>query len=173
MGYTTEFEGSIAISPPLSPEEIAFLTKFSRTRRMKRTKGPYFVNGTGEFGQNQDADVLDSNGPPDGQPGLWCQWTPDELGTRIEWDGGEKFYESEAWMRYLVEHFIGSAPIAAKELPFLTGHVLSGVIEAQGEDSDDHYWIIVENDAVSVIEGHRNGISGHERALIERISNPT
>lgn len=64
MGYTTEFTGSIAITPPLNPEEIAYLNKFSDTRRMDREKGPYFVDGTDEFGQGKDPDIHNYNSPP-------------------------------------------------------------------------------------------------------------
>ena len=71
MGYTTDFTGSIAISPPLNAEEIAYLHKFNETRRMDRKNGPYFVDGTGDYGQGRDPDIRDYNKAPAGQPGLW------------------------------------------------------------------------------------------------------
>lgn len=148
MGYTTTFEGQVAVVPPLSKEEIDFLNKFAATRRMNRTKGPYFVDGTGSHGQGQDADIRDHNAPPQGQPGLWCQWVPTEDGAAIEWDGGEKFYDSVEWMAYLIEHFIGSAPKAKAQLPFLQAHTLNGVIEAQGEESGDIWRLIVKDNEV-------------------------
>ena len=36
MGYTTEFEGSVSISPPLNAHEISYLRKFAASRRMDR-----------------------------------------------------------------------------------------------------------------------------------------
>jgi hypothetical protein len=39
MGYTTDFDGHIQVSPPLNADEIAYLKKFNETRRMKRTSG--------------------------------------------------------------------------------------------------------------------------------------
>ena len=36
MGYTTEFDGSVSISPPLNAHEIAYLRKFAASRRMDR-----------------------------------------------------------------------------------------------------------------------------------------
>ena len=57
MGYTTEFGygGSVSISPPLNAHEIAYLREFAASRRMDRTRGPYFVgNGSGPFGQGHD-----------------------------------------------------------------------------------------------------------------------
>jgi len=150
MGYTTEFEGSIAVEPPLDAAEVAYLRKFSQTRRMYRAKGPYFVEGAGEYGQGHDSDIIDYNRPPEGQPGLWCQWTPAEDGRSIGWDGGEKFYEAARWMSYLVEHFLGSAPRAASQIPFLKGHRLSGTIAAQGEDPSDRWLLTVDGDTVTV-----------------------
>lgn len=153
MGYTTDFTGSIAISPPLNAEEIAFLKKFNHTRRMDRELGPYFVDGTEEFGQGKDRDIRDYNRPPQGQPGLWCQWTPTDDGTAIEWDGGEKFYESVAWMEYLIEHFLKPGAIAAEKLPFLqANHILNGTITAQGEDISDRWVLEVADNEVDRID---------------------
>lgn len=163
MGYTTDFWGSVAVEPPLNEKEIKYLTKFAETRRMEREKGPYFVGGTGDFGQGRDPDIIDSNRPPEGQPGLWCQWVPavnetDELGdpvsaNAIEWDGGEKFYYAPEWMQYIIDHFIGSDPIAKQVDPekfsFLQGHKVNGVIDAQGEDPDDRWRLVVEDNIVS------------------------
>lgn len=66
MGYTTEFQGQIKIEPPLNAAEIEYLQKFASTRRMDRTTGPYFVDGSGFKGQGHDADIRDHNTPPDG-----------------------------------------------------------------------------------------------------------
>jgi len=146
MGYSTYFTGRIEISPPLNPEEIAFLQKFNETRRMDRDKGPYFVDGSGDYGRRQDPDVRNFNNPPEGQPGLWCQWMPTEDGTAIEWDEGEKFSNSAEWMKYLVDHFLKPGCLAAAELPFLqANHVCNGTIEAQGEDAGDRWDLIVMN----------------------------
>ena len=149
MGYTTEFEGKITVEPPLSAEEIAYLKLFATTRRMDRTRGPYFVEGTGSYGQDHDSDILNYNVSPKGQPGLWCQWEPSEDGTAIEWDGGEKFYDSEQWMKYLIDHFLKPNCLAKSELPFLqANHVLNGVINAQGEENDDVWRLVVEDNRV-------------------------
>jgi hypothetical protein len=150
MGYTTEFSGFIDIEPPLNAEEIAFLKKFADTRRMDRAKGPYFVDGSGDFGQGSDADIHDFNRPPSGQPGLWCQWVPSDDGARIEWNGVEKFYASEAWMRYIINHFLKPDAIAQSQLPFLQcNHVCNGEIEAQGEEFSDRWKLIVEDNTVT------------------------
>lgn len=153
MGYTTYFDGQIKVDPPLSQDEIQYLRKFASTRRMNRKNGPYFVDGTGFMGQNEDPDVIDSNHPPEGQPNLWCQWVPTDDGTAIEWDEQEKFYDADKWMEYLIDHFIGSNPIAKDVLPFLQGHVCNGQITATGEDGDDHWLLCVTDNEVTVRVG--------------------
>lgn len=161
MGYHTDFSGQIDVVPPLNAEEIAYLKKFAETRRMNRINGPYFVDGTGYMGQNRDPDVIDSNAPPKGQPGLWCHWVPTDDGAAIEWDGGEKFYDSVEWMLYLIDHFL--KPGALAPLPLLQkNHVLNGTIEAQGEDSDDRWDLIVENNQVFV-QGYSRTVDARVR----------
>ncbi len=150
MGYTTEFLGRVEVVPPLNAEEIEFLKKFNATRRMYRKNGPYFVDGGGYLGQGRDADVIDYNSPSAGQPGLWCQWTPTDDGAAIEWDGGEKFYDSEEWMQYLIDHFLKPGACAAGELKFLqANHVLNGIIKAQGDVMDDRWKLVVTDNVVT------------------------
>lgn len=152
MGYSTDFEGHIDIEPPLSTEEMTFLEKFAESRRMKREQGPYFVEGSEDNwnypGVNMDAG--DHNHPPDGQPGLWCHWVPGNGGRMLEWDEGEKTYDFAEWLKYLIEHFIGSNPKAKSQLPFLQNHVLNGEIKAEGEDGDDRWDLIVRDNEVYV-----------------------
>lgn len=149
MGYTTDFEGRIEIVPALNAEEIAYLNKFSDSRRMDRWNGPYFVDGAGPNGQGNGPDeIFDHNKPHSSQPGLWCQWVPTDDGTALEWDCGEKFKESAAWMQYIMDHFVGSTPAAKSELPFLQGHVCNGAISCQGEDPGDAWLLIVKDNQV-------------------------
>lgn len=171
MGYSTDFSGSVEIEPPLNEHEIAYLRDFAKTRRMNRTGGPYFVKGEGAFGQGAGPDeVLNYNDPPEGQPGLWCQWAVADDGSYIEWDHGEKFYNSAEWMAYLIDHFLRPgakasmdlvAPVATEEAVaaderftnFTFDHTLNGEIEAQGEDPSDRWLLIVENNKVKVANG--------------------
>ncbi len=95
-----------------------------------------------EFGQVRTRDVDDYNGPPDGQPGLWCQWEPNGDGTAIQHDGGEKFYHYVEWLEYLIHHFL--APWR---------YVLNGEVTWEGEESGDVGKIIVTNNEVTTKEG--------------------
>lgn len=152
MGYTTGFTGHVTIEPPLNPSEIAYLRKFADTRRMDRDNGPYFVDGTGPFGQGRDTDIRDFNAPPEGQPGLWCKWTPTDDGAGIEWNGVEKFYDSPEWMTYLIEHFLKPGAHAADHdgfQAFTFDHVVNGTIKAQGEDPDDQWELTVIDNVVT------------------------
>lgn len=158
MGYTTDFRGGINIEPVLCTEEIEYLLKFADTRRMLRKKGDYFVDGTGVGGQGRDPDIIDYNIPPPEQPSLWCNWIPTVDGSMIEWDENEKFYQSAEWMWYLIQNFLKPSPIAKlrfpKQFTFLEGHICNGEIDAQGEESDDRWCIVVKNNVVIVKRNH-------------------
>jgi len=73
------------------------------------------------------------------QPGLWCQWVPNEAGTAIVWDEGEKFYEYTAWIEYLIAHFLG---------PW--GYRLDGEVYWQGEENDDRGLIAIVDNEVKI-----------------------
>lgn len=155
MGYTTDFYGSVTVEPPLNEHERDYLREFSGSRRMDRANGPYFVKGDGAFGQGGGPDVIHShNAPPAGQPGLWCQWAASEDGTEIEWDGGEKFYDSVEWMQYLIDHFFRAGALAQGDTTderfahFTFDHVVNGTIRAEGEDSDDRWALVVTDNEV-------------------------
>lgn len=168
MGYTTDFWGQIKVEPPLNDVEVAYLNKFSDTRRMKRRKGPYYVDNAGFAGQDHEDDILDYNQPPDGQPGLWCQWIPTSntqegwiadaaeqagFGQAIVWNGAEKFYYAPEWMEYIINHFLREGAHAQGQegfKHFQFNHVLNGVIDAQGEDPEDRWRLVVENNRVRV-----------------------
>lgn len=145
----------------LTKEQAAYLRQFSRTRRMKRDPGiastypdpireavglpigdeaGYFVGGEGSFGQAHDASVQDYNRPPRSQPGLWCQWVPNDDGSAILWNGAEKFYSYVSWIRYLIVHFL--AP---------WGYLLDGEVVWQGEEESDQGIIRIQENKVSEI----------------------
>lgn len=161
MGYTTYFEGEFKLDRPLTVAHKAYLDQFNQTRRMERDadktalrgdprrlavglpvgeEGAYFVGESGMMGQNTGHDVLDHNGPPKGQPGLWCKWVPNQDGTAIEWSEAEKFYDYTEWIAYLIEHFLE---------PW--GYKVNGKVTWDGEDSDDKGTIHVKDNMVQAI----------------------
>ena len=165
MGYTTDFSGSFQLSRKLTKREQTFLETFAHSRRMARDpkqlmvvykgkhgnphpkdktpegiygeNGEYFVIDDGNFGQNNQTGIKDYNSPGGSMPGLWCQWVPTTDGDEIEWDGGEKFYNYVAWIKWLIEHFFSK-----------WGKKLNGTVYWYGEDRDDTGRIIIENNVV-------------------------
>lgn len=165
MGYSTDFVGAFKLSRPLDEAQKNYLLRFNETRRMKRDPekaallsdpwraaisfpvgpdGAYFVGGAGFAGQYCDDSVVDYNDEPEGQPGLWCQWTVDPTGNYIGWDGGEKFYSYVEWLQYLIDHFFNTWEIG-----------LTGVVRWRGASSDDKGSIVVTNNKVVVREGEK------------------
>lgn len=128
---------------------------------MNRTKGPYYVDGGHGFGDRDD-DVLDGNCSDPSQPGLWCQWVPSDDGTEIAWDEGEKFYEADEWMAYIIDAFLKPDALvkqlraAEPDSPLLDGvpefadHVCNGVIYAEGEEHDDTWRLVVHDNECTV-----------------------
>ena len=167
MGYTTDFYGSVSFNKPITDELRDYINKFSETRRMKRdvekikenfpdwekncfngnlgVDGEYFVGGESFvfMGRDEDKSIVDYNRAPSTQPGLWCQWIIDENGDLV-WDEGEKFYNYEEWLVYLINNFF--AP---------SGYICNGDIEFQGEDMEDFGTIHVENNVVTLQYGMR------------------
>jgi hypothetical protein len=156
MGYTTDFEGEFNITPALSNKDRVFLKKLSETRRMGRkglgkeygVEGEFFVDGSeGEWGhgQGKDANIIDYNCPPKTQPGLWCQWAPNDTGTALEWNGAEKFYEYTAWLKYLIDNILKPR-----------GYTVSGEVTWQGEDAGDFGVLIAKKNKVSTKKGKKS-----------------
>lgn len=161
MGYTTDFKGSFELSRPLAPEHDAYLKQFSETRRMMRNEslvaqmpdpvreavglevgpqGAYFVGAPGFAGQDRTEDIVDYNEPPRDQPGLWCQWVPNDEGTAIVWNEAEKFYNYVEWLEYLVKNFLSR-----------WGYQLNGKVIWQGEETSDSGVIYVKNNQIKAI----------------------
>lgn len=159
MGYTTEFEGQVDIYPPLNLQEYSFLMDLSTSRRMDRTKGPLYVGGKNYSDQLGGQDVLNNNRPHPDQPGLWCKWEPTNDGLHIHWNGAEKFYDSVAWMKYIItkllapeaEGYVAQHASEDERLQYFTcNHIVNGEIRAEGEDRDDIWKLVVEDNVVYV-----------------------
>lgn len=169
MGYTTSFEGSFRVDPPLAEHHRAYLQKFSHVRHMRRDASItatmpdplrvavglpigddaiYYVGSEAPHGQDDSDRTLglkDFNWEPRGAPGLWCNWTPNHDGSAIEWDEGEKFYSYVEWMQFIIDRFLG---------PW--GYVLSGQVEYQGERNDDMGIISIKNGKAIRTQGKTN-----------------
>lgn len=129
MGYSTEFNGDFAITPPLTAAQVAELMELAGRRH---DEGGYRDLRDGEWRPGL---------PRTDAPGVWCQWIPNREGTALEWDGGEKFYNYVEWLAYLIEHYI--AP---------WGRTLDGEVEWQGDDDDDAGMIRVAANEIETAE---------------------
>ena len=158
MGYTTDFSDKINVVPPVSDELKNYINTLSLTRRMKRDvnkliamyggeygyngtygeEGEFFAKDDGQYGQSNDDSIINYNHHPDSQHSLWLDWIITDDGKAIEWNGNEKFYSAEEWMRYIIDSFL--AP---------NGHVCNGRIHAEGEDRDDVWELVVSNNTVT------------------------
>lgn len=159
MGYTTVFEGHFNINIALDDETYELLKGLARTRRMKRDpgvleslglgeadklgiEGEFFVESEGQGRDHRCPSIIDHNIPPASQPGLWLQWVPTDDRERLVWDRGEKFYEADAWIIYLIQKIL--AP---------RGYVLNGIVNAQGQHKEDKWRIEVKDNVVKVKKG--------------------
>lgn len=162
MGYTTIFSGTFQINKPLDDETFQLIKEIATTRRMKRdetklknlygknfgTEGEFFVDGKGSFGQESDETVLNNNAPPRTQPGLWCQWTVENDRKTITWDGGEKFYQADAWINYLIEAILKPR-----------GYIVNGSVNALGDDPEDQWSIFAVDNELFTKLGWLEGTS--------------
>jgi len=149
MGYTTDFNGEMEITPALPERLVTYVNALAASRRMKRTmdpiygiEGEFFVDGGGYAGQDRDLTVVDINIPPSTQPSLWCSWEINEEGTSLYWNGGEKFYNYTAWLAYIQRDIL---------LPL--GYCLDGEIEWRGEDWSDTGTITADKTGVTSTAG--------------------
>lgn len=110
MGYTTDFVGAFDITPPLTPEQVQELKTFSSTR-------------------HEDPNY----------PGIWCDWEPNDLGTELQWNESEKFYDYIEWLEFLIQDYFE---------PW--DRQLNGTVTWQGEEPDDRGRIIIENNTIKI-----------------------
>lgn len=162
MGYDTYLYGEIDISPAIPDTLAEYINKFCETRRMKRDvsklqakfnggqgyygdygiEGAYFVGGSGCAGQDIDETVIDGNKPPEGVPEIWMDYLKiNSNSNAIVTNDETRSYHIEESIKYVIDHFI--AP---------TGSLCNGEIECVGQDRDDRFAIVVEDNVVSTID---------------------
>jgi hypothetical protein len=115
MGYDTDFKGAFTFDRPLTVEHANVLAEFAEK-------------------DHREEHTLSA-------PSAYCQWVPSQDGTKLVWDGGEKFYDYVGWLKYLIKHYIE---------PW--GYKLNGEVTWQGEDSTDMGKIVVEDSDVRVLK---------------------
>lgn len=111
MGYTTKFEGQFRMDK-LPPSDVIV--------RLRELEG---VDGR----EANDSDM----------PAGYNQWNLTRDCQGIEWDGGEKFYDYEEWLQYLVDKVIAPAGIE-----------LTGSVAYSGKDVEDVGLLLIEDGKV-------------------------
>ena len=151
MGYTTDFLGHINIDPVLNDAEVAYLTAFSQSRRFDRPGGPYDVpmNPYAEDGP-VTAEGESLSRTAEGQPGFACDWVPCVEGCCLSYNGMEKFYQADRWLRYLIDHFLRPDALAAQSGlrwfdEFTFDHTLDGLIVGRRRDTREMFALSVED----------------------------
>lgn len=124
MSYTTHFWGKVTLDPPLNDAEIAFLHAWKETRHEGRDTPGLWNRDESEGGFKFR--------------GVWCQWVPTSDGTALEWNGEEKFYEADGWMRYLIDQLLKPGAAASTSggeqyAGFSFDHTANGVVFAEAE----------------------------------------
>lgn len=184
MGYSTRFDGSLAVEPALTPAQRGYLNLFAGTRRMRREpaaterrpdpsrlaaglpvglEGGYFVGAGGDLGQEDAAaspeslGILDFNVPPEGQPHLWCCWEPSPDGTSLGVPEPGYHYEYAAWLDYLRVHFLS---------PW--GRLLKGAVRYQGDREGDRGELRASGSGLELTAEGTPGATGAAWASYER-----
>ena len=161
MGYSTDFNGMIKISPNLKELDKEFLDKFFQIRHMKRdmTKlkdisenlikeygkdGCFYLKDYNNFNEMYDDKTIININDYGDMPSLYCNLEIiEENGeTFIQWNGSEKSYginEENGWFTWLIDNFFKP-----------NGYVLNGEMTWQGEEDDDTGTIKIKNNVVSL-----------------------
>jgi hypothetical protein len=115
MGYSTEFEGGFPFDKEPSIAVLERLSKLNKTDTRDLDDGVKY-------------------------PGAHCQWRPYCLNDKwfIKWDGGEKFYDYEEWLQWIIDEVLKPA-----------GLKISGQVTWQGDDISDRGYLVVEDEKVS------------------------
>ena len=117
MGYTTKFIGGLQLNRELTHKEWMELRRLA------------------DYDKEVYAEYTDT---PETIPDGYNQWTPNEEGTEIQWNGEEKFYEYIHWLRWLIKHYLKPR-----------GLVLNGEIRWQGEEVGDIGAILAEENKIT------------------------
>ena len=161
MGYSTDFNGTIKISPNLKELDKEFLDKFFQIRHMKRdmTKlkdisenlikeygkdGCFYLKDYNNFNEMYDDKTIININDSGDMPSLYCnlEIVEDNGESFVQWNGSEKTYGvnvENGWFTWLIDNFFKPC-----------GYVLNGEMTWQGEEDDDTGTIKIENNIVSL-----------------------
>ena len=127
MGYSTDFNGMIKISPNLKELDKEFLDKFFQIRHMKRdmsklkgiskndikefgNDGCFYLKDYDNFNEMYDFNFFININDSGDMPSLWCnlEIVEDNGESFVQWNGSEKTYginEENGWFTWLIDNF--------------------------------------------------------------------
>jgi len=182
MGYTTDFEGSLKISRPLSQKKTSYLNLLNNTRRMKRNvsklmstfkgkhgnpmakdktnadevygyQGEFFARDDGQMGQSNDDSVIDHNCPA-GQTGFaQGRVSRGQPGLWCGWCITEDGKYLEWDGGEKFYNYIEWLEYLIKNFFEPWGHTLNGEIKWFGEERSDIGTIVVKKNKVTTKSG--------------------
>ena len=182
MGYTTDFDGSLKISRPLTKKQTEYINRLGETRRMKRDvnklmelykgkhgnpsakdktnpaevyghDGEFFARDDGNAGQGDDGSVLDHNCPP-GQNGFGQgEVEKGQPGLWCQWGITEDGDGLQWDGGEKFYNYVEWLEYLIKMFFIPWGRKLSGEIMWYGEDRDDMGKIKVRDNEVFVFSG--------------------
>lgn len=132
MGYTTKFIGHINLTRKLTMAEARQLLEF-----------------------NEDPDRIEDTEHPTRS---YLQWVPSETLDALVWDEGEKFYDYEQWLQWILR-WLADRGVRA-----------SGQLDWRGEDGSDIGRITVADSAVTVEKGAATAPSGHKPMTLSKLA---
>lgn len=132
MGYTTKFIGHVNLTRKLTMAEARQLLEF-----------------------NEDPDRIEDTEHPTRS---YLQWVPSETLDALVWDEGEKFYDYEQWLQWILR-WLADRGVRA-----------SGQFDWRGEDGSDIGRITVVDSAVTVEKGAATAPSGHKPMTLSNLA---
>ena len=148
MGLHTSYLGHLRIAPALNADEIEFVRSFNRTRHCGEDDAPLrTAQHPADNAPPPDLTAYSRTAP--GMPGLWCPWTCCNDGCCLHWDGAEKPYAPQDWLRYVIDTFLSpSATLRrdpqARGLGLTFDHVLVG----ERRETSELFALVVRRSAV-------------------------
>lgn len=180
MGYTTDFNGSLQLSRPLTVQEREYINLLSSTRRMKRDvnklmelykgehgnpfatdktpesiyglDGEYFARRDGNCGQDTDSSIVDYNVCP-GQKSFMSENQNGQPGLWCQWEITEDGTELRWDGGEKFYNYIEWLRYYIKHFFSKWGVLLNGEIYWEGEDSEDLGKIVVKDNVVKTLTG--------------------
>lgn len=154
MGLHTTYVGHVTIEPPLSAQEVDVLRGVNRTRHWDHPQGMLRIATHPADDERPGDDVATYNRPAPGAPGLWCPWTACERGHCLTWDGVEKPYEGERWLRWLIDVLLRpgaqvAGTVWARERGLTCDHRLDGMLVGERRETVELFALEVTGNEVA------------------------